>query len=68
MAGDVPINIGHTNILGWTLQELRQLLHNIPIGTTLQIRVCRDFAEVPQHWQSAVELISEVKLPVMTAE
>uniref|UniRef100_A0A8C0HN56 PDZ domain containing 9 n=1 Tax=Buteo japonicus TaxID=224669 RepID=A0A8C0HN56_9AVES len=64
--GDVLIKIGHANVLGWTLRELRQLLHNIPIGTTLQIRVYRDFVEVPQHWQSAVELIPEVKLPVMT--
>lgn len=62
------VKIGHANVLGWTLRELRQLLHNIPIGTTLQIKVYRDLVEVPQHWQSAVELIPEVKLPVMTAE
>ncbi|XP_009985883.1 PREDICTED: PDZ domain-containing protein 9 [Tauraco erythrolophus] len=66
--GDVLIKIGHANILGWTLRELGQLLHNIPIGTTLQIRVYRDFVEVPQHWQSAIELIPEVKLTVMTAD
>ncbi|KFQ71216.1 PDZ domain-containing protein 9, partial [Phaethon lepturus] len=66
--GDVLIKIGHANVLGWTLRELEQLLRNIPIGTTLQIRVYRDFVEVPQHWQSAVELIPEVKLPVMTAD
>ncbi|NXW00726.1 PDZD9 protein, partial [Fregetta grallaria] len=66
--GDVLIKIGHANVLGWTLRELRQLLHNIPVGTTLQIRVYRDFVEVPQHWQSAVELIPEAKLPVMTAD
>ncbi|XP_056190751.1 PDZ domain-containing protein 9 isoform X1 [Falco biarmicus] len=66
--GDVLTKIGHANILGWTLQELGQLLHNVPIGTTLQIRVYRDFIEIPQHWQSAVELIPEVKLPVMTAD
>ncbi|XP_037238716.1 PDZ domain-containing protein 9 isoform X2 [Falco rusticolus] len=65
---DVLTKIGHANILGWTLQELGQLLHNVPIGTTLQIRVYRDFIEIPQHWQSAVELIPEVKLPVMTAD
>ncbi|KAM6379392.1 PDZ domain-containing protein 9 [Pluvialis apricaria] len=65
---DFPTKLGHANVLGWTLQEFRQLLHNIPIGTTLQIRLCRDFAEVPQHWQSAVDLIPEVELPVMTAE
>ncbi|NXU29351.1 PDZD9 protein, partial [Thalassarche chlororhynchos] len=66
--GDVLIKIGHANVLGWTLRELKQLLHNIPVGTTLQIRVYRDFVEVPQHWQSAVELIPEAKLPVMTAD
>ncbi|KFQ87293.1 PDZ domain-containing protein 9, partial [Phoenicopterus ruber ruber] len=66
--GDVLIKIGHANVLGWTLRELRQLLHNIPVGTTLQIRVYRDFVEVPQHWQSAVELIPEAKLPAMTAD
>ncbi|KAM9012480.1 PDZ domain-containing protein 9 isoform 2-T2 [Ara ararauna] len=64
--GDVLIKIGHATILGWTLRQLRQLLHNIPIGTTLQIRVYRDLVEVPQDWQSAVELIPEVKLPVIT--
>uniref|UniRef100_A0A8C3KBY7 PDZ domain-containing protein n=1 Tax=Calidris pygmaea TaxID=425635 RepID=A0A8C3KBY7_9CHAR len=66
--GDVLIKIGHTNVLGWTLRELRQLLHDIPIGTSLQIRVYRDFVEVPHHWQNAVEFIPEVKLPVMTAD
>ncbi|KAM6114096.1 PDZ domain-containing protein 9 [Pterocles gutturalis] len=66
--GDVLIQIGHATILGWTLRELKQLLHNVPVGTALQIRVYRDFIEVPQHWQSAVELIPEVKLPVMTAD
>jgi len=68
LAGDVLIKIGHADVLGWTLRELRQLLHKIPIGTALQIRVYRDFVEVPQHWQSAVKLIPEVKFPVMTAE
>ncbi|XP_013032501.3 PDZ domain-containing protein 9 [Anser cygnoides] len=66
--GDVLIKIGHADVLGCTLQELGKLLLNIPVGTTLQIRVYRDFIEVPQHWQSAVELIPEVKLPVMTAD
>uniref|UniRef100_A0A8C4JWI7 PDZ domain containing 9 n=2 Tax=Dromaius novaehollandiae TaxID=8790 RepID=A0A8C4JWI7_DRONO len=61
--GDILIKIGHANVLGWTLRELRQLLHNIPIGTSLQIRVYRDFLEVPQHWQSVADLIPEVKLP-----
>ncbi|XP_067407079.1 PDZ domain-containing protein 9 isoform X2 [Emydura macquarii macquarii] len=62
--GDVLIKIGHANILGWTLRELWQLLHNIPIGTDLQIRVYRDFVEVPQHWQNALELLPDVKPPV----
>ncbi|KFV52419.1 PDZ domain-containing protein 9, partial [Tyto alba] len=60
--GDILIKVGHANVLGWTLQELGQLLQNIPIGTTLQIRVYRDFVEVPPHWQCAVELIPEVKM------
>ncbi|XP_068555749.1 PDZ domain-containing protein 9 [Anas acuta] len=66
--GDVLIKIGHADVLGCTLQELRKILRNIPVGTTLQIRVYRNFIEVPQHWQSAVELIPEVKLPVMTED
>ncbi|XP_040431226.1 PDZ domain-containing protein 9 isoform X2 [Cygnus olor] len=66
--GDVLIKIGHADVLGCTLQELGKLLLNIPVGTTLQIRVYRDFIEVPQHWQSAVELIPEIKLPVTTAD
>ncbi|XP_025062781.1 PDZ domain-containing protein 9 [Alligator sinensis] len=64
--GDILIKIGHANVLGWTLRELRQLLYNIPVGTSLQIKVYRDFVEVPEHWQSAVELIPEVKLPSNT--
>uniref|UniRef100_A0A8C8BFM1 PDZ domain containing 9 n=1 Tax=Otus sunia TaxID=257818 RepID=A0A8C8BFM1_9STRI len=51
---------------GDVLIKLRQLLHNVPIGTTLQIRVYRDFVEVPLHWQSAVEFIPERKLPNFT--
>ncbi|XP_019397648.1 PREDICTED: PDZ domain-containing protein 9, partial [Crocodylus porosus] len=66
LAGDILIKIGHANVLGWTLRELRQLLYNIPVGTSLQIKVYRDFVEVPEHWQSAVELIPEVKLPSKT--
>ncbi|XP_019350158.2 PDZ domain-containing protein 9, partial [Alligator mississippiensis] len=66
LAGDILIKIGHANVLGWTLRELRQLLYNIPVGTSLQIKVYRDFVEVPEHWQSAVELIPEVKLPSNT--
>ncbi|XP_010001615.1 PREDICTED: PDZ domain-containing protein 9 [Chaetura pelagica] len=66
--GDVLIKIGHANVLGWTLQDLSQLLHSIPIGNTLQIRVYRDFLEIPQHWQSALELIPEVKFPEMAAD
>uniref|UniRef100_A0A8C8VER4 PDZ domain containing 9 n=1 Tax=Pelusios castaneus TaxID=367368 RepID=A0A8C8VER4_9SAUR len=62
--GDVLIKIGHANVLGWTLRELWQLLHNIPIGTVLQIRVYRDFIEVPPHWQNAHELLPEVKPPM----
>uniref|UniRef100_A0A8B9NWP4 PDZ domain containing 9 n=1 Tax=Apteryx owenii TaxID=8824 RepID=A0A8B9NWP4_APTOW len=65
--GDILIKIGLANVLGWTLRELRQLLHNIPIGTNLQIRVYRDFVELPQHWQNVADLIPEVKLP-MTAD
>ncbi|XP_009466165.1 PREDICTED: PDZ domain-containing protein 9 [Nipponia nippon] len=66
--GRVLIKIGHANVLGWTPRELRQLLHNILVGATLQSRVYRDFVEVPQCWQSAVELIPKAKLPVMTAD
>uniref|UniRef100_A0A8C4P7J4 PDZ domain containing 9 n=1 Tax=Dromaius novaehollandiae TaxID=8790 RepID=A0A8C4P7J4_DRONO len=66
--GDILIKIGHANVLGWTLRELRQLLHNIPIGTSLQIRVYRDFLEVPQHWQSVADLIPEVKLPTTSVK
>ncbi|XP_075755577.1 PDZ domain-containing protein 9 isoform X2 [Pelodiscus sinensis] len=64
--GDILIKIGHANILGWTLRELWQLLHNIPIGTVLQIRVYRDFVEVPQHWKNLLELVPEVKPLVKT--
>ncbi|XP_050822738.1 PDZ domain-containing protein 9 [Gopherus flavomarginatus] len=64
--GDILIKIGHANVLGWTLRELWQLLHNIPIGTVLQIRVYRDFVEVPQCWQNALELVPEVKPRVKT--
>nr|XP_009681681.1 PREDICTED: PDZ domain-containing protein 9 isoform X2 [Struthio camelus australis] len=67
VSGDILIKIGHANVVGWTLRELRQLLHNIPVGTSLQIRVYRDFVEVPQHWRSAADLIPEVKLPTTAA-
>ncbi|KAM6320393.1 PDZ domain-containing protein 9 [Podargus strigoides] len=65
--GDVLIKSGHANILGWTLQDLRGLLHNILLEL-LYKSVYRDLAEVPQDWQSAVKLIPEVKLPVITVD
>ncbi|XP_007667494.1 PDZ domain-containing protein 9 isoform X1 [Ornithorhynchus anatinus] len=59
--GDVLIKIGHTNVLGYTLRELLQFLYSIPIGTVLQIRVYRDFMDIPQEWQNVDDLIPESK-------
>ncbi|KAM3826799.1 PDZ domain-containing protein 9 [Vipera latastei] len=53
-AGDILLKIGHANVLGWTLRELRQLLHTVPIGTVLQIQVYRDFIKIPSRWQTAL--------------
>uniref|UniRef100_A0A803SR48 PDZ domain-containing protein n=1 Tax=Anolis carolinensis TaxID=28377 RepID=A0A803SR48_ANOCA len=52
-SGDTLLKIGHANVLGWTLRELRQLLHNTPIGTVLQIQVYRDFMKLPKRWEAA---------------
>uniref|UniRef100_A0A8D0E347 PDZ domain containing 9 n=1 Tax=Salvator merianae TaxID=96440 RepID=A0A8D0E347_SALMN len=60
-AGDTLLKIGHANVLGWTLRELRQLLHNTPIGTVLQIQVYRDFMKLPFRWSIVMDNIPEVK-------
>ncbi|XP_044513387.1 PDZ domain-containing protein 9 [Gracilinanus agilis] len=57
--GDVVISIGHSNVLGYTLREFLQLLHHIPIGAILQIRVYRDFIDIPPEWQNIDDLIPE---------
>ncbi|XP_074062862.1 PDZ domain-containing protein 9 isoform X3 [Macrotis lagotis] len=65
--GDVLISIGHSNVLGYTLREFLQLLHHIPIGAILQIRVYRDFIDIPPEWQNIDDFIPETKPVVVTA-
>uniref|UniRef100_A0A8C9A7A9 PDZ domain containing 9 n=1 Tax=Prolemur simus TaxID=1328070 RepID=A0A8C9A7A9_PROSS len=62
--GDVLISVGHANVLGYTLREFLKLLHHITIGTVLQIKVYRDFIDIPQDWQEIYDLIPETKFPV----
>ncbi|XP_060117022.1 PDZ domain-containing protein 9 [Heteronotia binoei] len=57
--GDVLLKIGHANVLGWTLRELRQLLQGTPIGTVLQIQVYRDFLALPSRWACVMDRIPE---------
>ncbi|KAM6423849.1 PDZ domain-containing protein 9 [Liasis olivaceus] len=64
-AGDILLKIGHANVLGWTLRELRQLLHTVPIGTVLQIQVYRDFIKIPGRWETALKNIPELKGPAI---
>uniref|UniRef100_A0A4X2LH26 PDZ domain-containing protein n=1 Tax=Vombatus ursinus TaxID=29139 RepID=A0A4X2LH26_VOMUR len=59
--GDVLISVGHSNVLGYTLREFLQLLHHIPIGAILQIRVYQDFIDIPPEWQNIDDLIPETK-------
>nr|XP_020820976.1 PDZ domain-containing protein 9 isoform X2 [Phascolarctos cinereus] len=65
--GDVLISVGHSNVLGYTLREFLQLLHHIPIGAILQIRVYRDFIDIPPEWQNIDDLIPETKPAVVIA-
>uniref|UniRef100_H9GRK0 PDZ domain-containing protein n=1 Tax=Anolis carolinensis TaxID=28377 RepID=H9GRK0_ANOCA len=67
-SGDTLLKIGHANVLGWTLRELRQLLHNTPIGTVLQIQVYRDFMKLPKRWEAAVNNIPEIRGPEIEDE
>ncbi|XP_012645586.1 PDZ domain-containing protein 9 [Microcebus murinus] len=62
--GDVLISVGYANVLGYTLREFLKLLHHITIGTVLQIKVYRDFIDIPQDWQEIYDLIPETKFPV----
>ncbi|XP_078200976.1 PDZ domain-containing protein 9 isoform X1 [Callithrix jacchus] len=62
--GDVLISVGHANVLGYTLREFLQLLQHITIGTVLQIKVYRDFIDIPEEWQEIYDLIPEAKFPV----
>ncbi|XP_045317163.1 PDZ domain-containing protein 9 isoform X2 [Leopardus geoffroyi] len=62
--GDVLISVGHANVLGYTLREFLKLLQYITIGTVLQIKIYRDFIDIPQEWQEIYDLIPETKFPV----
>lgn len=62
-SGDVLISVGHANVLGYTLREFLKLLQHITIGTVLQIKVYRDFIDIPQEWQEIYDLIPETKFP-----
>ncbi|XP_021542504.1 PDZ domain-containing protein 9 [Neomonachus schauinslandi] len=62
--GDVLISVGHANVLGYTLREFLKLLQQITIGTVLQIKIYRDFIEIPREWQEISDLIPETKFPV----
>ncbi|XP_059834787.1 PDZ domain-containing protein 9-like [Hypanus sabinus] len=50
--GDILVKIGNTNVLGYKLRELRQLVGKIPIGTQLQVVVYRNYKEIPDNWKS----------------
>ncbi|XP_004373511.1 PDZ domain-containing protein 9 [Trichechus manatus latirostris] len=62
--GDVLISVGHANVLGYTLREFLKLLQHITIGSVLQIKVYRDFIDIPQEWQEIHDLIPETKFSV----
>ncbi|XP_001491655.1 PDZ domain-containing protein 9 [Equus przewalskii] len=62
--GDVLISVGHANVLGYTLREFLQLLQHTTIGTVLEIKVYRDFIDIPQEWEEIHDLIPETKFPV----
>ncbi|KAG8513506.1 PDZ domain-containing protein 9 [Galemys pyrenaicus] len=62
--GDVLISVGHANVLGYTLREFLKLLHNITIGTVLQVKVYRDFINIPKEWQEISDLLPETKFPI----
>ncbi|CAI9172901.1 unnamed protein product [Rangifer tarandus platyrhynchus] len=62
--GDVLISVGYANVLGYTLREFLKLLQHITIGTILQIKVYRDFIDIPQEWQEIYDLIPETKFPI----
>ncbi|XP_058142276.1 PDZ domain-containing protein 9 [Dasypus novemcinctus] len=62
--GDVLISVGHANVVGYTLREFLKLLQQITIGTVLQVKVYRDFIDIPQEWQDIYDLIPETKFPV----
>ena len=63
-SGDVLISVGHANVLGYTLREFLKLLQHITIGTVLQIKIYRDFIDIPQEWQEIYDLIPETKFPL----
>ena len=63
-SGDVLISVGYANVLGYTLREFLKLLQHITIGTVLQIKVYRDFIDIPQEWQEIYDLIPETKFPI----
>uniref|UniRef100_A0A8C3VL87 PDZ domain containing 9 n=1 Tax=Catagonus wagneri TaxID=51154 RepID=A0A8C3VL87_9CETA len=62
--GDVLITVGHANVLGYTLREFLKLLQHITIGTVLQIKVYRNFIDIPKEWQEIYDLIPETKFPI----
>ncbi|XP_011745446.1 PDZ domain-containing protein 9 isoform X1 [Macaca nemestrina] len=62
--GDVLISVGYANVLGYTLREFLQLLQHITVGTVLQIKVYRDFINIPEEWLEIYDLIPEAKFPV----
>ncbi|XP_052512501.1 PDZ domain-containing protein 9 [Budorcas taxicolor] len=62
--GDVLISVGYANVLGYTLREFLKLLQHITIGAILQIKVYRDFIDIPQEWQEIYDLIPETKFPI----
>ncbi|XP_037363336.1 PDZ domain-containing protein 9 isoform X2 [Talpa occidentalis] len=62
--GDVLISVGHANVLGYTLRQFLKLLHHITIGTVLQVKVYRDFIDIPNEWEDIYDLIPETKFPV----
>ncbi|XP_069761592.1 PDZ domain-containing protein 9-like isoform X2 [Narcine bancroftii] len=66
--GDILVKIGKTNVLGYNLRELRQLVRKIPTGTQLQIIVYRNYKEISDHWRAAARALSTQSVQLSSEE
>ncbi|XP_007891839.1 PDZ domain-containing protein 9 [Callorhinchus milii] len=58
--GDIIAKIGKTNVLGYKLRDLCDLIEKIPMKTEVEVTVYRNYLELPDDWENEIENLKSI--------